>query len=305
MAAVVASVSKTPTRTRRRLGIPIGWGFVTPFLVFFVIAILAPVVYAIYLSLFREQIVGGSGFVGFDNYVRAFTDPEFWAGVGRVIAFMIVQVPIMLAFSLIAALAIDSGRLRAPGFYRILLFLPYAVPGVVAVLIWGFIYGPRFGLVGSINNFLGAQIFTPLTPDWVLASIANISVWEFAGYNMVIFYAALRTVPSELYEAASLDGAGPLRTVMSIKLPALRGALVITTIFSIIGSFQLFNEPNLLKPIAPNAITSNFTPNLYAYTLSFAGQQYNYSATIAIVMGLITAIIAYVVQLRGTRKELA
>ncbi|MBF4572405.1 sugar ABC transporter permease [Herbiconiux sp. VKM Ac-1786] len=304
MAVTVASGSKAPARPRRRPVISSGWAFVIPFLIFFAIAILAPVVYAIYLSLFRDQLVGGSSFVGLANYAQALTDPDFWFGVGRVFGFMIIQVPIMLVFSLIAALAIDSGRLRAPGFYRILLFLPYAVPGVVAVLIWGFIYGPRFGLVGSINSFLGAQIFTPLTPEWVLGSIANIAVWEFAGYNMVIFYAALRTVPNELYEAASLDGAGAFRTILSIKLPALRGALVITTIFSIIGSFQLFNEPNLLKPIAPNAITSTFTPNLYAYNLAFTGQQYNYSATIAIVMGLITAVIAYVVQLRGTRKEL-
>ena len=91
--------------------------------------------------------------------------------------------------------------------------------------------------------------------------------------------------------------------VKAIKLPAVRGAIVIATIFSIIGSFQLFNEPNVLKPLANNVITSYFTPNMYAYNLSFAGQQYNYAATVAIVMGLITAIIAYVVQLRGTRKE--
>ncbi len=120
---------------------------------------------------------------------------------------------------------------------------------------------------------------------------------------MLIFYAALRVVPGELYEAAELDGAGPLRTVFSIKLPALRGPMVIATIFSIIGSFQLFNEPNLLKTLAPNVIGSAFTPNMYAYSLSFSGQQFNYSATVAIVMGVITAVIAYVVQVRGTRQE--
>jgi ABC-type sugar transport system permease subunit len=79
--------------------------------------------------------------------------------------------------------------------------------------------------------------------------------------------------------------------------------MVIATIFSIIGSFQLFNEPNILRPLAPNVITTDYTPNMYAYNLSFAGQQYNYSATVAIVMGVITAVIAYVVQLRGTKRE--
>ena len=108
---------------------------------------------------------------------------------------------------------------------------------------------------------------------------------------------------ADLYEAAELDGASPLRVVTAIKLPALRGAIVIATIFSIIGSFQLFNEPNLLRTLAPNVIGTDFTPNLYAYNLSFAGQEYNYSATVAIVMGVLTAVIAYVVQVRGTRQE--
>ncbi len=90
--------------------------------------------------------------------------------------------------------------------------------------------------------------------------------WEFVGYNMLIFYSALRVVPAALYEAAEIDGAGQLRIIWAIKLPALRGALVIATIFSIIGSFQLFNEPNILKTLAPNAITTYFTPNMYAYT---------------------------------------
>src|SRR5699024_1500985 len=122
-------------------------------------------------------------------------------------------------------------------------------------------------------------------------------------YNMLIFYAALRVIPTELYEAAELDGAGAFRVIRSIKLPSIKGAVVIATIFSIIGSFQLFNEPNLLPTIAPNAISSYFTPNMYAYNLSFAGQQYNYSAAIAIIMGLATMIIAYVVQLSGSRKD--
>jgi len=164
-------------------------------------------------------------------------------------------------------------------------------------------YGTQFGLVGSINDFLGSAIPAPLSSSWVLVAIGNISTWEFIGYNMLLFYAALRVIPADLYEAAELDGAGAFRIIRSIKLPALRPAIVIGTIFSIIGSFQLFNEPNILQSLAPNAISTYFTPNMYAYNLSFSGQQYNYSATIAIIVGLATAIIAYVVQLSGSRKE--
>ena len=209
----------------------------------------------------------------------------------------------MLGVALIAALAIDSARLHWAPLFRLSIFLPYAVPAVVASLMWGFIYGTRFGLVGNIDSFFGIQLPAPLGSNLVLASIGNIVTWEFVGYNMLIFYSALRVIPGDLYEAAELDGANAFRIIRSIKLPALRSAIAISVIFSVIGSFQLFNEPNILQTLSPNTITTYFTPNMYAYNLSFAGQQFNYSATIAIIMGIITMIIAYVVQLSGTRKE--
>ncbi|THI91289.1 sugar ABC transporter permease [Nocardioides sp.] len=273
-------------------------------MVVFALTFLAPIAYAGYLSLFREQaFFGTKEFVGLDNYLEVFTDEKFWDGALRVLLFLVVQVPIMLGLALAAALAIDSARLYASNFFRLVIFLPYAVPGVVAVLMWGFIYGTNFGLAADLNQLFGTSI-APLSQGWMLASIANIVTWEFVGYNMLIFYSALRTVPGEVYEAAAIDGAGTFRTVLSIKIPALRGAIVIATIFSIIGTFQLFNEPNILRTLEPNVITTYYTPNLYAYNLSFGGQQYNYSATVAIVMGLLTAVIAYVIQLRGSREAM-
>lgn len=289
-----------PNRARRDWR---GWAFVGPFMIVFLAVLVAPVVYALILTLFRQQLVGGTAFVGLENYAALFQDAKFWESLLRVTLFLVIQVPIMLALSLVAALAIDSARLHGTGFFRIAIFLPYAVPGVVAALIWGFIYGNQFGLSGSINDLIGFELLRPFSADWILASIGNIVTWEFMGYNMLIFYAALKVIPTELYEAAEIDGAGQFRIISDIKIPSLRGSIVIATIFSIIGSFQLFNEPNLLKNLAPNVISSYFTPNMYAYNLSFAGQQFNYSATVAIVMGVITATIAYLVQLRGSRQE--
>ena len=280
-----------------------GWAFVSPFMIVFALVFLAPLAYALYMSLFRQQLIGGTVFVGLDNYTAALADPQFWEAFGRVLLFLVVQVPIMLALALGAALAIDSGRLRGASFFRILVFLPYAVPAVVAVLMWGYIYGDQFGLTANLNDLFGFELLTPFAKEWMLVSIGNIVTWEFVGYNMLIFYSSLKTIPTELYEAAAIDGAGQWRIITAIKIPAVRGAIVIATIFSIIGSFQLFNEPNILRPLAPNVITTFYTPNMYAYNLSFAGQQFNYAATVAIIMGVITAVIAYVVQLRGSRAE--
>ncbi|MFD6431552.1 carbohydrate ABC transporter permease [Streptomyces venezuelae] len=279
-----------------------GWGFIGPFAVVFALVFLAPIAYSVHLSLFQDRLIGGTTFVGLDNYQHAVRDAEFWDGVGRVGLFLAVQVPVMLGIALLVALALDSGRLYGKSFFRIAIFLPYAVPAVVAALMWGFLYGTRFGLVGDVGDALNTTLPDPLSPDLVLASIGNIVTWEFTGYNMLILYSALRVVPASLYEAAEIDGAGQLRVITAIKLPAIRGALAIATVFSVIGSFQLFNEPSILRNLAPNAITTSYTPNLYTYSLSFNGQQENYAATVAIVMGLITMVVAYVVQLRGMRK---
>lgn len=300
--AVPKNVPRTMGRMRHRNRWT-GWGFVGPFMIVFALVFLAPIIYSLYLSLFQTKLVGGTSFVGLDNYARALGDPQFWDGVGRVTLFLAVQVPVMLGISLLVALAIDSGRLYGRDFFRLTIFLPYAVPGVVAALMWGFMYGDRFGLVGNVNDLLGSSIPDPLASALVLPAIGNIVTWEFVGYNMLIFYSALRVVPASLYEAAEIDGAGPWRVISAIKLPAIRGALVVATIFSIIGSFQLFNEPSILQALSPNYISTHYTPNLYAYSLSFSGQQYNYSATVAIIMGVLTMLVAYVVQLRGMRKE--
>nr|WP_308800229.1 sugar ABC transporter permease [Agromyces protaetiae] len=278
-----------------------GWLFIAPFGVVFLFAIVAPVCYAVYLSLFQDRLVGGTAFVGIDNFVYAFTDPQFHEAVGRILLFFAVQVPIMLGLSLFAALALDSASLRWAPLYRIMLFLPFAVPGVIAALMWGFLYGSRFGLVGNLNEFFGIALPDPLSGEWVLAAIANIATWSFLGYNMLVMYSALRTVPRELYESAAIDGAGRWRVIRSIKLPALRPAFAVCLVFSVIGSFQLFNQPNILRSLSPNTISSNFTPNMYAYSLSFAGQQHNYAAAIAIVMGLLTMIVAYAAQRVGRR----
>jgi len=295
------SMAMTGLRRSRRSWA--GWWFVGPFMLVFTLVLIAPLLYAIYLSLFRDSLIGGTHFVGFENYALAIVDPKFWDATGRVVLFLVVQVPIMLILALVAALALDSARLRFVPFYRLSIFLPYAVPGVVAVMIWGYMYGDQFGLVADLNRWLGDVVPSPLSATFILPAIGNIVTWEFVGYNMLIFFSALQAVPQEQYEAAEIDGAGALRTVFSIKLPAIRGAIVVATIFSIIGSFQLFNEPAVLQKIAPNSISSYFTPNMYAFNLSFAGSQFNYAAAIAIISGVITMIIAFVAQSMGSKEQ--
>jgi len=273
-----------------------GYVFVAPFLVLFLLLFMFPLGYAAYLSLFKDQLVGGTVFAGLANYTRALSDPQLLQGVGRVGLFFLIQVPIMLLISLAAALAIDSGLLRAARVFRLGVFLPYAVPSVVAALMWGYLYGPSFGPLARFG-------FDPLTDSLMLPALGNIVTWEFAGYNMIILYAALRTVPAERYEAAAVDGAGPWRTAWYIKIPALRPALLLCLVFSVIGSFQLFAEPNLVQRLAPNVINAGYTPNLYAYSLAFTSQQVNYAAAVSFLLGLVILVVSYAVLYTANRSR--
>ena len=272
-----------------------------PFMLCFIALLLVPLLYSGYLSLFHSQLIGGTTFVGLSNFFDVALDPKFLAGLGRTLLFLVVQMPIMLGSALVLALVIDSGRVRGMRIARALIFVPYAVPGAVAALMWGYLYGKDFGLISQIVALLHLPSLDLLAPGQILGSMMNIVTWEFVGYNMIIMYSALRAIPSELYEAAAIDGAGPLRIAWSIKIPAIRPAILLTVIFSIIGSFQIFTEPSLLRNLAPGAIDAAYTPNLYAYSTAFIGQDPNYSAAIAFVLGLVIAVVSYVVQL-GIQK---
>jgi multiple sugar transport system permease protein len=299
---VAAAATARPRRGRKRTRDNYGYVFGAPFLLCFLLLFMVPLGYAAYLSLFKNQLVGGTVFAGLGNYTRAFTDGQLIAGVGRVALFFVMQVPVMLLLALLAALAIDSGLLRLARVFRLGIFIPYAIPGVVATLMWGYLYGPSFGpvtqLAGKLHlgapNFLGSTLLLP--------SIANVVTWEFTGYNMIILYAALRTVPKELYEAAAVDGANPWRIAWNIKIPALRPALMLCLLFSVIGSFQLFTEPNLLQPVSPTVIGPSFTPNLYAYSLAFTSQEPDYAAAVSFLLGLVTVLVSYTVLPTSRRR---
>jgi multiple sugar transport system permease protein len=137
----------------------------------------------------------------------------------------------------------------------------------------------------------------------MLFSIANVSTWTYTGYNMIILYAALRSIPSELYEAAAVDGASAVRTAIHIKLPLLRPAILLCAIFSVIGSFHLFAEPQIFFSIAPGVIGKDYTPNLYVYNLAFSDARLNYAAALSFLLGLIVFIVSYIVMYASRKQE--
>ena len=300
----MAASPKPPLKKRRRFRVSIvPYLFVAPFLLLFAAFLVAPLVYALYTSVFRDTLVGGRQFVGFANYLRVAVDSNFWGGVSNLLFFGATQVPIMLGLALTLGIVLDRGALHARGLFRLGFFIPYAVPSVVAALVWGYIYGPAFGPFSQLAKGLGLPPPDFLSDRTMLFSLANIVTWEFTGYNMIIYYAALKAIPPDLREAAVMDGAGAWQYALFVQLPMLWPAILLTIIFSINGTLQLFNEPYLMRSIAPAVINTHYTPNIYAYYLSAANQQYNYAAAVSFVLGLIIAVIAGAFTLATRRGE--
>ncbi len=279
--------------------------FTLPFLVPFVLFYLLPIGYAIVQSLTKTERTGGifgettTTFAGLEQYSRVVTDPAFLRGVGRVLLFGVVQVPIMLAFALLLALVLDSAVARLKRTFRIAFFLPYGIPGVIAALMWAFLYSPQLSPIVDLLEGGGLDVDF-LGSGTILWSIANVVTWTYTGYNMLIIFAAMQAIPQSVYEAAKVDGAGGIRTAWSIKIPLVMPALVLTGVFSIIGTLQLFTEPIVFRAISTN-VTSSYTPNLLAYTTASANN-YPLAAAISVVLAVATFILSFTF-LRATARR--
>jgi len=275
-----------------------GAAFTVPFQLGFVFLYLVPIGYAVYQSLYLQQQsglgLGGSTekFVGLDNYLKGLTDSVFMGSVLRVFLFSCVQIPLMLVISLVMALLLDGLTAKAAGRFRTLLLVPYMIPGVVAALVWVNLYSPEVGPLTSLGNPFGFH-WDFFAPSMVWPSIGNLLTWHGIGYNMVIIYAALQAVPRELFEAARLDGASEFRIARSIKIPYVRGALVLTGLLSIIQMLQLFNEPALFRNVTPQTVDDSFTPIMIIYNQAFNAGNYHYAATLSVLLALILGVASF------------
>ncbi len=302
-----AADPKRSKRTRRRTQDErrgrFGWVLLAPFGLTFVLFLIVPLTYALWLSLHARSITGAQRWAGFENYIRAFADPSFTDGLGRVLLFGVLQAPIMLAVALVLALMLDAVTTRLSRVSRIVAFMPYAVPAVIGVLMWGFLYSPQLGPAGILTAVFGEAAPDLLGPNLVLYSLVNVVTWQMTGYNMIIIYAALQGLPRDIYEAARLDGAGAWKLATQIKLPLVAPAVVLSTVFTIIGTLQLFSEPKVMQSTRPDAVPADFTPNMYAYNQAFQYGQFNYAATISFVLGIVIIIGSYVFLFLTRRKS--
>ncbi|MFF4244788.1 carbohydrate ABC transporter permease [Streptomyces sp. NPDC001822] len=289
--------TRTPAEARRRPRRTLApYAFLAPFAIPFVLFTLVPVGYAFWQSLHRTERTGGtfgrthSVFAGFDQYAAVVKEPFFADSVLRVVGFALVQIPVMLLLALVLALLLDSAVARAKRFFRLVYFVPYGIPGVVAALMWAFLYDPRLSPVVGLLHSVGTHVDL-LGPGTILWSIGNVVTWTYTGYNMLILYAALQAVPADIGEAARVDGASGWTVALRIKIPVIRPALILTGVFSIIGTFQLFTEPQVFRSIA-TSVTSTYTPNLAAYSLA-SGDNYSEAAALSVLLAVVTFALSF------------
>lgn len=273
--------------------------FLIPFFSLFVVAMVAPVVYAIGLSFFAQRRSGlGFGgvetvFVGLGNYAEVLTNESFIAGFVRLFLYCLMYIPIMLGGALVLALLLDAVVTVAKRAFQLLLFLPHAVPGVIAALIWAYLYTPGVSPIVSTLAAGGIQIDF-LSVHMVLPSIVNIAVWEWTGYNVIVLFTALQAVPRDILEAARVDGASELRTAFSIKAPLIFPAFGVTLLFTVIGTLQMFTEPQILSK-ATTAVTSTWVPNMWAYDAAFNRNNLPQAAAASIILALLAGLLSWIV----------
>ncbi|MGW4235886.1 carbohydrate ABC transporter permease [Streptomyces sp. NPDC004749] len=289
---------RTATRaSARRRELAAAATLMTPFYVLLVTVFLIPVGTAVWLSFFSDDQPGlGFGpertvFVGLRSYAAVLTDPTFLGSLGTVVLYCVVYIPLMVIGALALALLLDSGVVRLRSWAQLGLFLPHAVPGIIAALIWLYLYTP--GISPVIELFAKADITIDfLGVHTVLPSIVNIALWSNLGYNMVIFYAALQAVPREVIEASVVDGAGPVRTALQVKTPLVSSSIVMVAMFTLIFALQLFTEPVLLSQSSP-MINARFSPSMYIYDAAFTRNNYGLAAAASVILLVLTVALSY------------
>ncbi|MEU9702246.1 sugar ABC transporter permease [Streptomyces sp. NPDC047981] len=299
--------ASSPIRRNQRAAAAL---FIVPFFVLFAAMTAAPIAYAVWMSLFSEKSSGlGFGgteraFAGIDNYLTAFSDAGFRESFLHIAAYCTLYIPVMIGGALALALLIDSAVARARRFFQLALFLPHAIPGLIASILWIYLYTPGLSPVLDWIEAAGGT-WDFFSNDHVYSSIVNLTAWQWMGYNMIIFYAALQAVPRELIEAADIDGAGPVRTALQIKVPMIASAVVMAVLFTCVGAIQLFTEPKLLNQRGTAAVDTEWSPTMYIWKTAFVQHDYGLAAAASLLLAALGVVLSFIVTKIGNRWKAA
>lgn len=247
------SAANVMTRRRERAG----WMFVAPALIAIAVFFCIPVISALFLSLTDFDIyaladLDNLRFIGVQNYERLLTNPLFWGAMRNTALFSVIGVPLSIAASLGAAVILNARVVKWRPIWRVMFFAPYVTTLVATAVLWNYLLHTKYGVINWALQGVGLPAVDWLgQPQTSIPAILMFVVWKIFGYNMLIFLAVLQTVPDDLYEAARIDGAGPWTQFRKVTLPAIAPTLLLVSIISVAGFFQLFAEPYVMTQGGP------------------------------------------------------
>jgi multiple sugar transport system permease protein len=295
-----------PSRRAARRGSPAearaALALLAPGLLVLGVFFLLPVAAAFVLSLTDFDIyalgdLADLRFVGLGNYRLLLADPVFWTALANTAYFAFVGGPLSVLASLGAALLLDSRLARWKGLFRTVFFAPVVTTLVAVAVVWRYLYHPRFGLINRVLGWFGVPAIDWLgNPRWVIPAIILLAVWKNFGYNMIVFLAGLQSIPETLYEAARIDGAGWWRQLRHITLPMLAPTFLFVGVITMVGYFQLFAEPYVMKPR-----DSTLSVTLLMYFQGFRFWNMGYAAAVAFVLFLVILGLTALQLLAGRR----
>jgi ABC-type sugar transport system permease subunit len=274
-----------------------GWAFAAPFVILFGIFLALPILAAFVMSFTSfglEDLANpaGTSFVGLQNYAELFNDPKFWQSLGNTVYFVVVGVPLTLILGLAIANALSRGITRFRTAFRVGYYLPVITSIVAIAVVWRFLLNPDVGLINMLLKDVGIT-----GPNWLadpalaMPSIIAMAVWRNLGFAMVVFIAGMQAIPTVLYEAASIDGAGRWQSFRHVTLPMLRPTILFMLVITTIGYLQLFEEPFVMTDGGP--LDSTLSVTMYMFQQGFEFFHQGYASAIAYILFVIVAIIAF------------
>ncbi|HEX2690759.1 MAG TPA: sugar ABC transporter permease [Kofleriaceae bacterium] len=279
---------------------PGAWWLVSPALVAIAVFFVVPVIAALALSftdfdLYGIADRGNVRFIGLDNYRRLLATPLFWTALGNTAVFVVVGAPLSIAVSLGTALLLSARLARARGVFRTALFAPVVTTVVAVAVIWRYLFHTRYGFLNHVLGWFGIDAVDWLgDPHWSMPAMIVFAVWKNFGYNMVIFLAGLGGIPGERYEAAQIDGATRLQQFRFLTLPALAPTLLLVTILTMVGYFQLFAEPYVMTRGGPAQSTTSVL--YFMFEEGFTWWNLGFASAVAFVL--------FAIMLAGTSLQL-
>lgn len=275
--------------------------FSLPFLVTYGLFLVFPIGFGLFISFFKWNILSGRRFIGLLNYTTIFSDRIFYSSLGHTAQFVLMTTPTLLLAGFLMALFVTSkSRLRS--LAENVFFLPYILSITVIGTLWAWLFQKNFGLINQVLTALGNEPLGWLTdPRYAMGSVSIATLWWTAGFNMVLFSAGIKQIPTEVYESSEIDGAGPVRRLFSITIPLLKPTIVLCSVLQVIASFKVFGQVFVMTGGGPFGKTRVLIQ--YIYEAGFTYFKMGYASAMAYLLFMIILLVSlaqYGIMNRGT-----